>query len=230
MDVAIMQPCYLPWRGYFALMKLAHVFVHLDHVPLPQGRSVQTRIAIKTAHGRQWLSLPVRHESNQRICEVQLADDRWRRKHAMTLAQTYPNAHSTVANLYEREWLHVAELNIALTQGLAQVLDIGRPTLHSSQMNAPGDGSDLILNLCRTLGASRYLTGHGARNYLDHAAFDRCGIEVLYLDYDLSPYPQPHGVFDPFVTVLDVLEHAANPAKHIDARLVPWRQFTAQAA
>jgi hypothetical protein len=229
-NVAIMQPCYLPWRGYFALMRIADVFVHLDHVPLPQGRSYQSRIAIKTAGGRQWLSLPILHEHGQRICDVAFADDVWRRKHPLTLRQTYGRAADAVTDIYERSWTHLADLNIALTQRLAHTLDLSRPTLRSSQMNVPGHGSDLILNLCRTLGATRYVTGHGGRNYLDHEAFERHGIQVNYLEYDLSPYPQPHGAFDPYVTALDVLAHADEPQRYISAALVPWRHFTKQAA
>lgn len=230
MNLAIMQPCYLPWRGYFALMKHADLFVHLDHVPLPQGRSFQTRIAIKTARGRQWLSLPVLHETDQRICDVQFADNRWRCKHLLTLEQSLGQATSIVADLYEQTWTHLADLNIALIHRLAQKLDVVRPTLRSSTMSPAGHGTELILGLCRQLGAQRYLTGHGARNYLDHEAFDRAGIEVMYLDYDLSPYPQPHGEFDPYVSVLDVIAHAAQPQAHIGANIVPWRQFLMQAA
>lgn len=230
MNLAIMQPCYLPWRGYFALMKHADLFVHLDHVPLPQGRSFQTRIAIKTAKGRQWLSLPVLHETDQRICDVRFADERWRRKHWLTLEQTYAKSAPIVEDLYAQSWTHLADFNIALVDRLAQRLDVVRPSRRSSQMIFEGHGTDLILNLCKQLGATRYLTGHGARNYLDHHAFETAGIEVLYLDYDLSPYPQPHGEFDPYVTVLDVLAHAEQPHRHIDATLVPWRQFLLQAA
>jgi hypothetical protein len=230
MNLAIMQPCYLPWRGYFSLMKHADLFVHLDHVPLPQGRSVQTRIAIKTARGRQWLTLPVRHESHQRICDVQFADDRWRRKHWQTLEQTFGDTAKIVEDLYATTWTHLADFNIALIDRLAERLNIARKTWRSSTLGIEGHGSDLILNLCRQFGATRYFTGHGARNYLDHEAFERAGIDVMYMDYDLSPYPQPHGDFDPFVTVLDVLAHAPNPQQHIAANAVHWRQFLMQAA
>ena len=207
MNLAVMQPCYLPWRGYFALMKMADVFIHLDDVPLPQGRTYQTRIAIKTSHGRQWLSVPVHRESNQLICDVQIVDDGWRHKHRRTLAQQLPQSSPLVDDVYERPWSHLAALNIALADRLADALDI---------------------HLCRATGATRYITGHGARNYFDHEAFEAAGVDVMYLDYDLAPYPQPHGDFDPFVSVLDVLAHAAHPADCIGARLVPWQEFLAR--
>jgi hypothetical protein len=161
---------------------------------------------------------------------VQFADDRWRRKHWQTLEQTFGDTAKIVEDLYATTWTHLADFNIALIDRLAERLNIARKTWRSSTLGIEGHGSDLILNLCRHFGATRYLTGHGARNYLDHEAFDRAGIDVMYMDYDLSPYPQPHGDFDPFVTVLDVLAHAPNPQQHIAANAVHWRQFLMQAA
>ncbi len=225
MNVAIMQPCYLPWRGYFALMNLADMFVHLDHVPLPRGRSFQTRVAVKTAQGRVWLTQPVRHGADQPICHARFADDRWRRKHLATLRQNFPESVQLVAGLFEQSCTHVADFNVAASDRLAQALGISTPSHRSSDLQISGKGSELILGLCRQLGATRYLTGHGARRYLDHESFEAHGIEVSYLDYDLSAYPQPHGIFDPYVTVLDVLQHAPDPRLHIGAAVVPWREF-----
>lgn len=228
MNLAIMQPCYLPWRGYFALMKRCDQFVHLDDVPLPRGRSYQTRTAIKTATGRQWLSLPVKREPDQLICEAHLQGDAWSRKHLATIKQELPSAAKLIAPFYENSWTHLATLNIALAEHLARTLGIVRPTHRSGELQARGGGSEKILNLCKILGATRYLTGHGGRAYLDHKAFEANNIEVVYLDYDLTPYPQPHGEFDPYLSVLDALAHADDPASTINAELIPWRDFLAQ--
>jgi hypothetical protein len=228
MNLAVMQPCYLPWRGYFALMKLADVFVHLDDVPLPQGRSYQTRVGIKTAQGRRWLSVPVARAQNQLILEAQIIDDGWRAKHLRTLRQELPASAPIVADILERPWTHLADLNVALANRIAAALDIRRQCPRSSECHAPDKGWRKILHLCQAFGATRYLTGHGARNYFDHQAFDQAGIEVLYLDYDLCPYPQPHGEFDPYLTALDALNYATAPAACVGASLVPWRDFLAR--
>jgi hypothetical protein len=230
MNLAIMQPCYLPWRGYFALLRLADLFIHLDDVQLPLGRSLHTRVAIKTPRGREWLSLPIERHTNQTIADAPLANDHWRRKHRATLRQNLPAAAELVADLYDRPWSRLADLDIAFTDRIASHLGITTPTCRSSEFAVESNASDRILELCRTHGATRYLTGHGARNYLEHEAFDRAGIEVAYLDYDLSPYPQPHGEFDPYVTILDLLNHVINPVTFINARLVPWRDFISVAA
>jgi hypothetical protein len=100
--------------------------------------------------------------------------------------------------------------------------------LRSSTLGVPGTGSGRVLAICRALGATRYVTGHGALAYLDHEAFEAAGITVEYMHYDDSPYPQLHGVFEPHVTALDVLANTgpAAPA-HVQARTVSWREMVA---
>jgi hypothetical protein len=231
MIVAVMQPCYLPWRGYFALMRACDAFVHLDDVPLPRGRSYQTRVALQTAHGRHWLSLPVRRRAGQHIRDARLADDRWRRKHLATLRQHLPGATEIVADLLGRPWTHLCELNIALSERIAGHLSLRPRTFRSSELGAAGRKSDRILALCRALGATGYVTGHGARGYLDHEALERAGIATHYLDYDLAPCPRGPGgpPSDPYLTILDLLEHATQPTRYTGAALVPWREFLASA-
>lgn len=228
MKLAVMQPCYLPWRGYFALMKHADLFVHLDDVPLPQGRSLQTRVAIKTAQGRRWLTVPVHHQAGQLICDVTIAEGLWRTKHLRTLQQELPRSAHIVEDLYSREWNRLVDLNVQIISRLADTLHIHVETIWSSALQFSEHGWRKILAICRALGATQYITGHGARNYFDHEAFEQAGVDVLYLDYDLSRYPQPHGAFDPFVSVLDVIAHAPDPLQFVDAALVPWRTFLAR--
>lgn len=223
-----MQPCYLPWRGYFALMRSCDVFVHLDDVALPSGRSVQTRVAIKTASGRQWLTVPVSRVRGQHIRDVAIVDGPWRRKHRRTLEQELPRAATLVDDLYGTPATVLADFNLALIGRIADRLGIRVPSVRSSALGVPGHGSDKIIGLCQRLDARTYVTGHGARHYLDHERAQRLGIEVRYLDYDLTPYPQPHGGFDPYVSVLDAIERAPNPAAVATGRLVPWRSFLAR--
>lgn len=230
MKLAIMQPCYLPWRGYFALMNLTDVFVHLDDVPMPQGRTYQTRIGFKTANGKKWLTVPVRREGTQMIRDVEIVDGPWRSKHVRTLRQELGDAADIVADLLGRPWTHCADLNIALAMRMAEAFGLRRSatTFRSSDCHVQEKGWRKILNICKVTGATQYITGHGARHYLNHEAFEDEGIDVCYLEYDVTPYPQPHGAFDPFVTGLDVLAHAPDPASCIGATLVPWRDFVAR--
>lgn len=89
-----------------------------------------------------------------------------------------------------------------------------------------GSGSQRVLNIVRALGGSVYLTGHGARNYLDHEAFEQVGIQVNYMQYKRHPYPQRWGEFTPFVTALDLVASLGRDGlQHISSTGVAWREF-----
>jgi hypothetical protein len=77
-----------------------------------------------------------------------------------------------------------------------------------------------------SLGGSRYLTGHGAKNYLEHDLFEQGGVSVEYLNYEKTPYPQLHGDFTPFVSSLDLIANVGRAGvDRIRSGTVPWRQF-----
>jgi hypothetical protein len=241
MVLAINQPCYLPWRGHFALMKAADVFVFYDDVQFTSNtrRSFSARVQLKTARGRQWLTVPV-HKSGrfgQRIDEVTIAGADWPARHCAAVREALASApfadavEPVLAVLAGGAWERLAELTIATTRLMAELLGVGRETLRSSALGVGGGGSARVLAICRALGATRYVTGHGALDYLDHEAFDAAGVAVEYMDYDLSPYPQAHGAFEPHVTALDLLAHTGAAASaHVTARTVPWREMIARRA
>lgn len=242
MVVAVNQPCYLPWRGHFALMKAADVFVFYDDVQFTSNtsRSFSARVQLKTEQGRRWLTVPV-HKSGrfgQRIDEVVIAGDgRWAARHVAAVREALAGAPWTeavepvLAVLAGGAWTRLAELTIATTRLMAELLGVRRQTLRSSALGVAGAGSSRVLAVCRRLGATRYVTGHGALAYLDHEAFEAAGITVEYMDYDLSPYPQGHGGFEPYVTALDLLANTGSAASaHISAGMVPWREMIARRA
>ena len=192
------------------------------------SRVFPKHLIVAEGNGGRWLSLPVKREADQLICEAQLQGDAWSRKHLATIRQELPVVTDLITQFYENSWTHLAALNIALAEHLAKALGIEHATRRSSSLGIGHSGSEKILNLCQALGATRYLTGHGGRNYLDHEAFEAHSIEVVYLNYDLTPYPQPHGEFDPYVSVHDALAHSDDPSSTLDASLIPWRDFLAQ--
>jgi hypothetical protein len=241
MVIAINQPCYLPWRGHFALMKAADVFVFYDDVQFTSNtsRSFSARVQLKTAAGRRWLTVPVRKSGRfgQRIDEVVIADGAWAAGHVAAVREALGGApfadtvEPVLAALRAEPWTRLAELTIATTRLMAEMLGVRRDALRSSALGVPGAGSPRVLAVCRRLGATRYVTGHGALDYLDHEAFEAAGVAVEYMDYDLTPYPQRHGPFEPYVTALDLLAHTGPEAPaHVTARTVPWREMVARRA
>jgi len=240
MIVAINQPCYLPWRGFFALMKLADVFVFYDDVQFTSNtaRSFSARVQLKTARGKQWLTVPVQKAGRfgQRINEVAIVSGSdWQSRHARTVRDAlqeapFASALEPVLDLVAgAPWASLADLNVSATRHIAESLGICPEIRLSSELGIPGRGSPRVLEICRKLGATRYLTAHGALDYLEHEAFDAAGIPVEYIDYDLAAYPQLHGAFDPYVTVLDVIANTGPAAAgHVRGTRLPWRVMQAR--
>lgn len=214
MRVTIHQPQYLPWLLYFLKIQESDTFILLDTVSF-QKNGLQNRNQIKTAQGAHWLTVPVMQQFGQKIIDVQINNDtNWRRKHWETIQQCYRKAQAfkthadSLEDLYTREWAGLNELNIESMTLMLRWMNIRTPILRSSQMQAKGAASDLILNLCLEAGATSYLSGTGGKNYLRSDAFEQAGIEIVY-QTSLLPegYPQlfPKVGFINSLSALDII-------------------------
>lgn len=234
MRVVVSQPMFVPWIGLFEQVKLADVFVHYDDVQLPQGRSFMTRVQIKTAAGTTWMSAQVdRQNSGSLISDTQLVTDRaWRERHLALLAENYraaPHADlmmDLAREIYDFDSHNLASFNQHATEYIAGWLGLTTTFEVSSSLGIPGSSSTRLADICGHFGASEYLTGHGALQYLDHELFEERGMAVTYIDYALKPYPQLHGEFTPYVAVLDAIANAGEQAKDLlVSGAVDWREF-----
>jgi hypothetical protein len=161
-----------------------------------------------------WLTVPIRHSgrSGQSLLEVEI-DERqnWRRKHVTSVAQLYAKAPHLPALLphyqevIERPWTRLMDLDLAVIAWLAGALGIATPCHRASDLAIGGDRNERLLNLCRRFGATRYLSGNAARDYLDADLFGRAGVEVAWHDYRHPVYSQLHGDFVPYLSVLDLM-------------------------
>ncbi|RPI72667.1 MAG: hypothetical protein EHM45_21895, partial [Desulfobacteraceae bacterium] len=143
---------------------------------------------------------PVKQKLGQKISEVEIDNGvDWRKKHWNSIVQNYGKAAAfrdyadDLEQVYAREWLNLAELNLCLLEMLLRWMQIPTRVLRSGQMKAQGKASELVLVLCREAGADRYLSGIGGKGYLDEAAFRSAGVEILYRPPVLpAPYPQQY--------------------------------------
>jgi len=212
MNVAVLQSSYIPWRGYFDLIHDADVFVFYDDVQYTVN-DWRNRNRIKTANGVVWLTIPVGNQNDRRICDVELKDSSWMRKHWMTIEQSYGRAphFADVAgflrDVYARVWPSLSDLNQTLTKTIARDwLGIGTEFRDSREFALDGSKSDRLLSLLQQLGATQYISGPAAKAYLDVAAYERAGISVTWKDYPTYPeYAQLHGPFVPDVSIVDLL-------------------------
>lgn len=191
MIISIHQPQYIPWLPYFLKIAKSDLFVFLDSVDF-QKNGLQNRNKIKTVHGRNWLTIPINHNSGQKISQTTTSVKvNWKRKHFQTLKICYGKSdffslyEPYLMSFYEQDWGNLADLNIALTLKMMVWLGIDTPTLKSSDMGIKTTASELVLDICRKNGATKYLTGSGGRNYLVLDDFASAGIEVEFIDNKL---------------------------------------------
>lgn len=213
MRVAVHQPHYLPWLGYFDKMEQVDCFVILDDVQFEKN-AWQNRNRIKTASGWQWLSVPVRHRFPQIISEVRVDNAvSWSRKHLHAVIVHYAGTpffqvyRPFLEELYCRQWRLLVDLSLATIAYLADALTIRTKTLLASSLGlrGPQGPTDRLVAICRALGADTYLSGTGATTYLDIARFEAAGVRVLFQAFECPPYPQRFGGFVPNLSVLDLL-------------------------
>jgi hypothetical protein len=219
--VAIVQSCYIPWKGYFDLVNLADEFILFDDRQYTK-HDWRNRNKIKTPQGAQWLTIPVAHSGRleQRIDEARATDLRWPAKHWKAIAQNYARARhfDEYAERFEQLYLsledpRISTINRRFIDAISETLGIPTTISWSTDYPAGGARSERVLELCRAAGATRYLSGPSARAYLDEELFREAGIELLYMDYSGYPeYPQLYPPFDHAVTVLDLLFNVGGEA------------------
>lgn len=211
--VAIMQPTYLPWCGYFGLMQAVDIFIFLDSVQFAK-RSWQQRNQIKTPQGAQWLTVPVasKGKREQLICEAELdSASNFASTHRKSIESNYAKAASfrdlapALLTRIEGPTL-LADLNIGIIEHCRTLLGIETPLLRSSQMQGSGAKADLLASLCKEVGATEYISVPGSKDYLDESsAFEEIGVPVRYFNYRHPEYPQLFGDFLPYMSVIDML-------------------------
>lgn len=229
MRVAIIQSNYIPWKGYFDIIRDVDTFVFLDDVQFTV-RDWRSRNRVKTKDGLKWLTVPVGSDTRRLIHEVAIPDHGWQQEHWGIIRQNYAKApfFGQYRELFEdfylgRRWTSLSEMNQHLTQRIArECLGITTTFRDSREFEVQGRKLDRLLDLIRQTGATSYLSGPSARDYIDDARFEEAGIALSYKDYAGYPeYPQLYPPFEHAVSVLDVLFNVGPDAPHY---LWGWRE------
>jgi WbqC-like protein family len=212
--VAIVQSCYVPWKGYFDLINLVDEFILYDDRQYTR-RDWRNRNRIKTPQGTQWLTIPVKVKGRfeQRIDETLIDDPDWADRHWRTLEHNYSAAPhfsdyaETLSSLYARlEEQRLSAVNRLFIETICALLGIDTALSQSTDYEAEGKKTDRLVSLCQATGATTYLSGPSARDYIDERVFEAVGISVEYMDYFGYPeYPQLYPPFEHEVTALDLL-------------------------
>lgn len=215
--VACMQPTFLPWQGYFALIAAADVFVVLDDFQFRRRTFHHRNRVLFSDGGDRWVTVPASHskdEARNTLREVAVGiDDEWRRKFRATLDHAYGNApfHAQIRPMVDdwigTEWPSLAACNTAFIQRVAGMLGFAPEWRLSSELGSAGQRSARILDLLRRTGAGTYLCARGSLEYMiEDALFPVDDIDVAFQEFEPQPYPQRRAPsFVSHLAVLDAL-------------------------
>lgn len=229
MIVSIHQPNYLGNLSFFYKIKMSDIFVFLDNVQFTRGGWIN-RNRIKTPTGVQWLTVPVYHKAGQLIKDVRIDNSTdWRKKHLKTLEMNYKRSPrydmvmEVLWSYYYKNWKYLLELNILLIEMLLSVnkifsvKDLSNITStidkersydfrFASALNIDGESTDRLINIVKEFGGDTYLSGHGAKNYLEPEKFEKAGIKLVYSDFEHPVYSQLwDSKFVPNLSIIDAL-------------------------
>lgn len=212
--IAIVQSCYIPWKGYFDLIGSSDEFVFYDHVQFTKN-DWRNRNKIKTRQGLNWLSIPVLHKGNfgQSIEKIQTANNLWRKKHWKTLEINYSKAPyfdlyaETLKKLYlEDQDESLSSINFKFISAVCGFLNIKTRLSYSNQYKLPGGKTENLVAICMQLHATEYISGPSARDYLQEELFRNQGIAVRFAEYaNYKEYDQLYPPFEHGVSILDLL-------------------------
>jgi hypothetical protein len=224
MIISAHQPYFAPYAGFFYKAHLSDVFVLLDEVQFPRGTTWISRNRFKSHQGTLWITIPVRKKGLglQNINQVRICHEgRWPKKHLESLKAAYDRApyffehldflKEMVSGRFER----LAELNLATLDYLMKALRLDTPLLRLSELDAPSSGTLRLIEICRALGAPRFLAQSAAAKYLDKNLFLDAGIELSFFNPPSPIYPQVWGDFIPNLSVFDLLFNCGPKARDI---------------
>lgn len=216
MKCVILQPSYVPWRGYFDQIHAADVFVFYDDVQYDR-RGWRNRNRIKTPHGTQWITIPTKNKGNiasrLRIDEVEILPvNPWARKHYQSIVEAYRKAphfayiEPLLEAMFAEEPTMLAPFTMQSTIEIARLLGIEHTRFErSSQIGIQDEPTPRLVKITKAMGCDHYISGPSARDYLDESLFADAGIKLEYMRYDYPEYEQLYPPYDPHVSILDLL-------------------------
>lgn len=211
--VAVHQPNYIPWIGYFYKIMKSDIFVLYDDVQYTKNSYIN-RNKIKTPQGDCWLTLPVFIKGNFgcNINETQLKNElNWKEKHVKTIEMNYKKApyfvryFSGLKEVYEQNYEIISDLNIELIKYFMKSIGIETKLIKSSELDVDGSSTQKLVNICKAVGGDTYLSGKGGDNYQDQSLYEQNDIKLVYTDFIHPEYKQLWGDFLPYMSVMDFL-------------------------
>lgn len=211
--VAIIQSNYIPWKGYFDMIRAVDLFIFHDDLQYTKG-DWRNRNKIKTPHGTSWLTIPCGTSEKRLICEVELTDSSWQKKHWQVIQQNYSKAayYDFYKPFFEeiflqKKWQNLSDFNQFVIRKISkEILNVNTIFEDSRDYQLQNHKAERVRELLVKCKADIYLSGPSAKSYLSSSFLEEVGIELKWMDY--SGYPEYHQLFPPFdhnVSILDLI-------------------------
>ena len=207
-----MQPTFLPWLGYFGLIKKVDLFVFLDSVQF-DSRSWQQRNRILINGKPHWVTVPVTCPNGKSTImkDVLINFEHYSgSKIISSIRQSYSGTtgikdlSDSLFDLLVNPPNHLSLLNIKLIEIISEKLEIKTEFVNSSELNVKGVKADLLLEICKNLGATEYISPPGSRDYLiDYKGFQSFGINLNYFEFKHPIYWQKSDEFFSNLSIID---------------------------
>jgi len=217
MKCVILQPSYIPWRGYFHQIWKADLFIFYDDVQ-DDKNGWRNRNRIKTSQGLQWLTIPVHTKGSipesTPINKIKISWEKpWALHHWRGIQFAYRNApffshyESYFSEIFTRKSEFLADFTIETTIEISRMLGIGHTQFsRSSELpNIEGTRTDRLISILQRVGADHYISGPSAKDYIEREKFEKADIKLEYMSYDYPEYEQLHPPFEPQVSIIDLL-------------------------
>ena len=220
--VAIVQSNYIPWKGYFDLINSVDEFILFDDMQYTR-RDWRNRNKIKTSQGLIWLTIPVqvRGKYFQTIKETEISDQNWNQLHWKSILNNYVRAEyfSDYREIFEDLYLNFNEkflsnVNYRFLVKICNLLGIKTQISWSTDYVIVNGKTERLISLCKQAGATEYISGPAARDYMDEDLFQQENIKLSYIEYCNYPeYRQIHPNFEHSVSIIDLLFNEGVNAK-----------------
>lgn len=215
--IAIMQPYFFPYLGYFSLIKNTDRFILLDNVQFIRHGWIERNRILKQDEGWLYVKVPlVKHQRDTLIKDVQIDTSQdWQSK-IMAQLQTYkkiaPNytiVNDLVSGVINKNFDNIVDLNQATTEVVCEYLGIKRDIEVFSKtgikIDEPKSPDEWALNICKSIeGASEYWNSPGGQEFFDTSKYSEAGIKIYFQKVALEEYNQKRE-FESGLSILDVM-------------------------
>ena len=230
---AILQSNYIPWKGYFDMINMVDEFILYDDVQYTKN-DWRNRNQIKAKNGKHWITIPVHQENlEQMIKDTSASNDIWRKKHWKTIIQNYSKAKhfNDYKELFEKLYLDsnerlLSRINHRFLIAICGILGIKTKISWSMDYRLIDGQTERLVDLCKQVCATEYLSGPAAKDYIDENLFKSEGISIQYMDYTGYPeYDQLYPPFDHAVSIIDLIFNEGPDASKYMKSFLSWGFF-----